>query len=265
MAALLAGRERVDLGVGIGQREHDRIVGHPRNILTGQEIRRGDADEHVRVDDHLGQRAAGTARVRVVGDPPAKLVEVRIVRAHGAVPVAAVDVGEALVVQQLDDRPAGRPDPADHDPDVLRFLADHPQRVGQRGQHDDGGAVLVVVEHRDVEQIPQPPLDLEAPRRRDVLQIDPPVLRGNASHDLHDQVDVLGSQHHRPGVHPAELLEQCCLALHHRQRRRGADVAETQHRGAVGDHRDGVAFDRHRRASAGFFAIARHTRATPGV
>jgi hypothetical protein len=37
--------------------------------------------------------------------------------------------------------------------------------------------VLVVVEHRDVQPFLQPPLDLEAPRRQDVLQVDPAVRR----------------------------------------------------------------------------------------
>ena len=39
-------------------------------------------------------------------------------------------------------------------------------------EHDDRRAVLVVVEHRDVEQLAQPALDLEAPRRGDVLEVD---------------------------------------------------------------------------------------------
>ncbi len=41
-----------------------------------------------------------------------------------------------------------------------------------------------------------------------------------------------------------ELLEEHRLALHHRHRRLGADVAEAEDGGAVGDHRDGVRLDR---------------------
>ena len=126
---------------------------------------------------------------------------------------------------------------------LRRVLADHPQRVGQRGQHHDRGAVLVVVEHRDVQHLPQPGLDLEAPRGRDVLQVDPAVLRRQAPDDLDDQVDVLGVQAHRPGVDPGELLEQRGLALHHRQGGGRADVAQPEHRRPVGDDGDGVALD----------------------
>ena len=50
--------------------------------------------------------------------------------------------------------------------DVLGPLADDPQRVEQRGEHDDRRAVLVVVEDGDVELGAQPALDLEAARAR---------------------------------------------------------------------------------------------------
>ena len=46
------------------------------------------------------------------------------------------------------------------------------ERVDQAGGGDDRGAVLVVVEHRDVHQLAQPLLDDEALRRLDVLEVD---------------------------------------------------------------------------------------------
>ena len=42
-------------------------------------------------------------------------------------------------------------------------------------------------------------------------------------------------------VDAGELLEQDRLALHHRLAGQRADVAEAEHRGAVGDHRDQIA------------------------
>jgi len=41
--------------------------------------------------------------------------------------------------------------------------------LSSAGEHDDGRAVLVVVEDRDVEEVAQASFDLEATRRRDVL------------------------------------------------------------------------------------------------
>ena len=46
------------------------------------------------------------------------------------------------------------------------------ERVEQRGAGDDRGAVLVVVEDRDVHLRDQPLFDLEALRRVDVLEVD---------------------------------------------------------------------------------------------
>ena len=80
--------------------------------------------------------------------------------------VDADDVAHAGREQDLGARDAGRAGADDHDRDVLGALADDPQRVQERGQHDDGGAVLVVVEDGDVELLAQPALDLEAARAR---------------------------------------------------------------------------------------------------
>ena len=110
----------------------------------------------------------------------------------------------------------------------------------QRRGHDDGRAVLVVVEDRDVEALLQPALDLEAARRADVLEVDAAVRRGDARHGVDDLVDVGGVEADRHAVDAAELLEQQRLALHHGQRGERADVAEAEHRRAVGDDEDRV-------------------------
>ena len=54
----------------------------------------------------------------------------------------------------------------------LHVAAGEVQRVDQAGGGDDRGAVLVVVEDRDVHQLAQALLDDEAVRRLDVLEID---------------------------------------------------------------------------------------------
>ena len=85
----------------------------------------------------------------------------------------------------------------------LGALADDPQRVQQRRQHDDRGAVLVVVEDRDVERLLQPPLDLEAARRGDVLEVDAAERRRDLLDELDDLVDVGGVDAQREGVDAA--------------------------------------------------------------
>src|SRR3712207_9046737 len=66
------------------------------------------------------------------------------------------------------------------DPHLGQLLVHHPQGVAQRGQRDDRRPVLVVVEDRDVELLPQPGLDLEAARGGDVLEVDPAEARGRS-------------------------------------------------------------------------------------
>ena len=129
--------------------------------------------------------------------------------------------------------------------------AGEPERVLERGERHDGGAVLVVVEDGDVEQLLEPALDLEAARCGDVLQVDAAEARRQPDDGLDDLLDVGGGQADRDGVDAAELLEQHGLALHHRHRRGRADVAEAQDGGAVGDDGDGVGHPR---------VVARHAR-----
>ena len=141
-------------------------------------------------------------------------------------------------------RDARGPDAGDHHLDRLETLVDDLEGVQQRRQHDDRRAVLVVVEHRDVQQLAQPPLDLEAARRRDVLEVDAAEDRRDRLDDQDDLLDVLRVQAERERVDAGELLEQDRLALHHRQRAAGADVAEPEDGAAVGHHGHRVALDR---------------------
>ena len=127
--------------------------------------------------------------------------------------------------------------------DRAEILSDNLERVVQRSQHDDRRAVLVVVEHGDVEQFPQAGLDLEAPWRRNVLEVDPREDRRDAPDDLDDLIGVLGVQTDGESVDVGEPLEQCGLTLHHGQRSQRSQVAEPEHRRAVGDHGNGVPLD----------------------
>jgi hypothetical protein len=136
-------------------------------------------------------------------------------------------------------RPRTRHDHAD----VREPLADDLERVVQRTEHDDRRAVLVVVEDRDVEQVAQPLLDLEAARRGDVLEVDAGEDRGDELDRPDDLVGVLGVEADREGVDAGEPLEERGLALHHGERREGPEVAQPEHGRPVGDDGDGVALD----------------------
>ena len=136
----------------------------------------------------------------------------------------------------MNDSRTRRPGAVQHDLHLVQLFSHQPQRVQQRRRHHNGGAVLVVVEYGDVQPFLQHPLDLKAFRAADVLQIYPAEARGNQFHCPDHLSRVLGVQADGESVHPAKLFEQDRLALHHRQGRLGPDVAQPQHRRAVGHH-----------------------------
>ena len=109
-------------------------------------------------------------------------------------------------------------------------------RIDQPGQRDDRRAVLVVVEDRDIALFLQLPLDFKAPRRGDILQVHAAEAAGEQVDRVHDLVDILALDAQRERVHVAERLEQHALAFHDRHAGLGPDIAQAQHRRAVGHH-----------------------------
>jgi len=100
--------------------------------------------------------------------------------------------------------------------------------------------VLVVVKHRDLHAFAQPPLDLEAFRRLDVLKVDAAESRFEAGDDIDELVGIglgdLDVEH----VDAGKFLEQAGLALHDGLAGERTDRAEPKDSGAVGDDCDQV-------------------------
>ena len=144
--------------------------------------------------------------------------------------------------------------------DAAHLFLDDLERVDQRGQDDHRRPVLIVVEDRDVELLLQAVLDLEAARRRDILQVDPAEHGRHGLDEQHDLVDVLGGEAEREGVDVGQLLEEEGLAFHDRQGRPGPDVAEAEHRGPIGDDGHTVLLDRERIGLLGV-RVDRHAHA----
>ena len=88
-------------------------------------------------------------------------------------------------------------------------------------------------------------LDLEAGGRGDVLEVDPAVLRSDGLYRRYYAFRVgappvgavlpAARKRDRPRVDVAERLEEDCLALHHRDGRRRAEVAESENRSSIGN------------------------------
>ena len=152
-------------------------------------------------------------------------------------------MGHAGLDHHLADRHTGRTHACDHDFEVGHLLVDDLERVLECSHDHDRGAVLVVVEDRDVERFLELILDVEALRRCDVLEVDAAVDRGDALDRLDGLLGRVRVEADRERVDARELLEEQGLALHDRERCLGADVAQAEHRGAVGDDGDGVLLD----------------------
>jgi hypothetical protein len=150
-------------------------------------------------------------------------------------------LGDAHRLDQLQRGDAGRAGAVQHDLHVLELLAGDVAGVDQAGGADDRRAVLVVVEHRDVEQLLQLGLDAEALGALDVLEIDAAEGDADVLDHRDDLVGILGADLDVDAVDVAEALEQDGLALHHRLGGQRAEIAQAENGGAVGDHGDHVA------------------------
>src|SRR5215210_4481370 len=231
------------LRVGVGHGEDYRVLVHGLEVLDRKHVRGGEAEEEVGAPDGLGEISGAALGVGVLGEPALGGVQVLAALVDDALGVAADDVRGACGHDDLGARNAGGADAVDHHAQVLERLTRDLEGVYERRQHDDRRAVLVVVEDGDVEFLLEALLDLEAPRRRDVLEVDPPEAGRQVLDGLDYLLGVLGVKADGEGVHVRELLEEGRLALHHGHRRPGSYVPEAEHRGPVRDDGDRVALD----------------------
>ena len=117
-----------------------------------------------------------------------------------------------------------------HLPDLL---AGQIERVLYRRADDDGGAVLVVMEHRNFHPALQLILDVEAFRRLEVFQIDAAEGRLERCNHRDDMIDVMRLDLDVEHVDAGELLEQDRLALHDGLASQRPDIAKPEHCRAV--------------------------------
>ncbi len=136
----------------------------------------------------------------------------------------------------------GSPGAVDDDPDLFDVLVDDVQGVQERRRGDNGGAVLVVMEDRDVHALFQLLLDLEALRGLDVLQVDPAKGRFEEPADLYDLIGVFRVDLYIEHIDVGKTLEEDSLPFHDRLARQCPDIAEAQDRGAVRQYRHQVPF-----------------------
>src|SRR5690606_32268609 len=147
------------------------------------------AKEDVDTFDDLRQLAlVGVARVALLG-----FVQVCAAGVDHATTVEGGDVLglQAQRHQHVEAGDAGRAGAGGGELHVGDVLAGDLQRVDHGRANDDRGAVLVVVEHRDLQPLTQLALDDEALRRLDVLKVDAAEGGFEAGNDVDQLVGIL--------------------------------------------------------------------------
>ncbi len=121
------------------------------------------------------------------------------------------------------------------------FLLTRRRPFFDRRAHDNGGAVLIVMEDRDLHAFAQFAFHDKAFRRLMSSRLMPPKVGSSAaitSTSLSGSFSLISISNTSI---PANFFEQYAFAFHHRLAGEGADIAEAEHGGAIGDHRHQVA------------------------
>src|SRR5215831_16314974 len=113
--------------------------------------------------------------------------------------------------------------------------------VDQTGRSDDRRPVLIVVKHRNIEQLTQPLLNDEALGRLDVFEVDAAKSRVQKAHAVDELVDIARVDFEIDRVDVRKALEQRAFAFHHRLGGERAEITQSQDRSAVRDHRNKIA------------------------
>jgi hypothetical protein len=226
--------------VGIGEREDDRLWRHHLDHVLGHRALGREAEKHVGIDQRLRQGARRGLH-RIGGFPLVHAVLAAFVDDALGVAQNHVLGPEADGAQQLEAGDAGGAGAVANQPGAGDIAAGEVERIYQAGGADDRGAVLVIVEHRDVEQLAQLLLDDEAFRRIDVFEIDGAPTLSEEFHAIDELVRILGRDFEIDGIDVGKALEQHRLAFHHRLGRERAAIAQPKNGGAVGDHGDEIA------------------------
>ena len=243
--ARLFRERRHDLRRRVRHGHDDGVLIHRAHHLLRHAARDRHADEDIRAPDDILERALLLLEIRDLRDRVLVGIHaLRTARVDGALRVAEDDMLRIHRLQQARDGLPRGARAVDDDLRVLEPLADELERVDERRDADDRRAVLVVVEHGDVELLAQARLDVEALRRLDILEVDAAERRRHELDRAHDLVHVLRVEADGDGVDAGEALEENRFALHDGQACARANVAEAEHGRAVRDDGDHVALRR---------------------
>ena len=232
-----------DFGNGVGQRKHDGVIGHRANHILCDHITLRQTDEDIGATHRLLQRvhiaAVGGKEalllrelLAVAGDHAFRVEHHHILLAgtQGTIELRAGDSGSTGSVH--------------HNLHIGEILASHFQGVLQACCRDDGGAMLVVVHHGNIERSLQAFLNIEALRRLDVLEVDAAECGSDALNGLAELLGVFLIDFDIEDIDAAIDFEQQTLTLHHGLSTQRTNIAKSQHGRTIRDNGHEVAFVR---------------------
>ena len=141
---------------------------------------------------------------------------------------------------------------------MLDVAAREHDGVENARRRDDGGAMLIVMEDRDIHQLAQALLDDEALGGLDVLEVDAAEAGAQIAHRIDELVGILGVDLKVDGVDVGEALEEHRLALHHGLGGERAQITKAQNGRAIGDDRHQIALDGVVIGAGGVFGDGEH-------
>src|SRR5690606_18804705 len=140
---------------------------------------------------------------------------------------------QAHADQQVEAGERRRSGPAGRQPDLRDVLADDAKRIVNGRGDTDGGAVLIVMENRDIHPLTAEFLYDKAFGRLDIFQIDAAEGWLHRRDDIHQLFRVALIELDIEDINAGELLEEDRLPFHHRLGGERPDGAKAEHGRAV--------------------------------
>ena len=232
---------RRNLWIGICHGKNDRLIRHRFHHILRDDVFGRQADKHIGADKRLRQ-VTGVSLDGMGGFPLVHTVFSATINDAAAVAHDDILILNAHALNQLDACDGRCARSVYHQFNVAVVPVCQVQGIDEPSRGDNGRSVLVVMKNRNLEFLFQALLDQETFGCLDIFEVDPAIIVADEFDAIDEFVDILGSDLDVDSVDVREAFEKNGFPFHHRFRRECADIAKTEHRRAVGDHRDEVTF-----------------------
>ena len=221
----------------VGHSEDDGILSHRFHHLRSQYIWHRHSNEHICTHNCISQSTIFALQV-------SDLTKLRLVSGHtrrtvfaqNSVLITGNDMLHPSKHDHFDDGGSSSAGAVKDNLQILHLFTCQLSRIHQASSYHNSCAVLVIMEHGDIQFLLQALFNLKTPWRCDILQINAAEGGGQIADCLNDLLSILGIQTDGKGIHAAELFKEDTLALHNGHSGLRPDIAQTKYRTAIGNH-----------------------------